>query len=148
MKRTSDDVFYQLKARGWAPALWAHHPPEVKKVFRVSGWVPQVKQCFANCQRFALDSSHDLDVEYREGYVVTVIPMEHAWLVYKGKVLDLTLDPDREVQYLDSYAVHYGEILDMIMSTHRYGPVRPQDLAELNPSYARFLKLQELLQRK
>lgn len=145
-KRTSDDVYHQLRARGWAPALWAHHPPEVKEVFHRQGWLPLVKQCFANCQRFVLHAG--LDVEYREGYVLTVIPMVHAWLIYKGEVLDLTLDPNREIQYLASYTVFYDEILSHVIETERYGPVHPHDLDELSPFYEGFLKLQKLAKKK
>ncbi len=145
-KRTSDDVYRQLWARGWAPALWAHHPPEVREVFHRQGWRPLVKQCFANCQRFALNTG--LDVEYREGWVVILIPMAHAWLIYKGEVLDLTLDLNQEVQYLDSYAVSYDEILTYVIETGSYGPVRPRNLNNLSPFYAGFQKLREMAKKK
>lgn len=141
--RTVDDIYHQIRARGWAPALWAHHPPEVKRAITTMGWRPQVKQCFMNCQRFIL-GGHGLEVEYREGYVQTLIPMEHAWLIYKGEVLELTLDPNKEISYLDS---HTASILDIQMNmaiTGSYGPVFPRDLAELSPFRKELLRFQEL----
>lgn len=129
--RTTDEVIRQLNQRGWAEALWAHHPPEVKAAIRSMGWRPQVKQCFANCQRFAL--ARLLDVEYREGWVQTVIPLQHAWLVYRGEVLDLTLDPGRSAEYLRSYAVPLDEVALSAVRNRAYGPVRPKDLDGMSP---------------
>jgi hypothetical protein len=84
-----------------------------------------------NCQRFILGSS--LEVEYREGWVQTLIPMEHAWLIYKGEVLDLTLDPCRDVVYLDSHTASVLDIQLRMVRTGEYGPIFPRDLAELSP---------------
>jgi len=33
---------------------WAHHPPDVKAAIRRAGFIPRIKQCFANCQRVVL----------------------------------------------------------------------------------------------
>lgn len=131
--RTVDDVIRQLNERGWAEALWAHHPPEVKAAIRTMRWRPQVKQCFANCQRFAL--ARVLDVEYREGWVQTLIPVEHAWLVYRGEILDLTLDPGRGAEYLESYAVPLEEVALSVIRRRSYGPVYPKELREISPFY-------------
>lgn len=129
--RTTDDVIRQLNERGWAEALWAHHPPEVRAAIRSLGWRPQVKQCFANCQRFAL--ARLLEVEYREGWVHTVIPIQHAWLVYRGEILDLTLDPGRDVEYLESYAVPLEEVALAAVRRGFFGPIHPEDLARMGP---------------
>lgn len=129
--RDSDDVIRQLSERGWAPALWAHHPPEVKAAIRSMGWRPQVKQCFMNCQRFALSGL--LDVEYREGWIQTIVPMEHAWLSYRGEVLELTLDPGREVEYLDSCSATADEIRVQLIRSRTYGPVFPERLFDMSP---------------
>lgn len=124
--RTVDDVIRQLNERGWAEALWAHHPPEVRAAIRAMGWRPQVKQCFANCQRFAL--ARLLEVEYREGWIHAVIPMQHSWLVYQGRTLDLTLDPGRDVEYLESYAVPLDEVALAAVRRRAFGPVYPERL--------------------
>ena len=136
--RTTDDVYRQIRARGWAPALWAHHPPEVKRAIWFMGWRPQVKQCFANCQRFLLGTQSlglNLEVEYREGWIQTLIPMEHAWLIYKGEVLDLTLDPHRDVEYLYSHTASPDQILARIYQTKEYGPLYPRVMAKSNPVF-------------
>ena len=105
------------------------------------GWRPQVKQCFMNCQRFILEGL--LEVEYREGWVQTLIPMEHAWLIYKGKVLDLTLNSSRDVVYLNSHVAHVLDIQLQMVRTGRFGPVFPEDLAELSPFREGMLALQK-----
>ncbi len=150
-RRTTDDVYHQIRRRGWAPALWAHHPPEVKRAIWWMGWRPQVKQCFSNCQRFVLGVQRlapmgiDLEVEYREGWVHTVIPMEHAWLIYEGRVLDLTLDPNRDVEYLCSNIVSQEEILLRVVRTGEYGPVYPRALGESSPMFEGARRLQEMM---
>jgi len=140
--RTNDDIVRQLTKRGWAEALWAHHPPEVKAAIREMRWRPQVKQCFANCQRLAL--SRKLEVEYREGWIQTIIPIQHAWLVFQGKVLEMTLDPGREVEYLDSYPVSMEELALSIIRRRSYGPVYPKELDGMNPLAAQIRQLREL----
>jgi hypothetical protein len=146
MTRSSTDVCRQIRTRGWAPALWAHHPSEVKDAIRRMRWRPQVKQCFANCQRFLLArEEHGLNVEYREGYVQNIIPVPHAWLIYQGEILELTLDPDRNVKYLQSYAVSTGDVLDSIFKFGVYRPVFEQRLGMLHPLRKQFEKLKELM---
>jgi hypothetical protein len=129
--RSLDDVVRQLNDRGWAPALWAHHPPEVRAAIRAAGWRPQVKQCFMNCQRLA--TSGLLDVEYREGWVQAMVPMQHAWLLFRGEILDLTLDPGREVEYLGSHSASPEEIRIRLLRTGYYGPVFPERIHEISP---------------
>jgi hypothetical protein len=46
------------------------------------------RQCFYNAQMTAL---HCPDLVYVEGYVLRFIPILHAWLSYRGAVVDLTL---------------------------------------------------------
>lgn len=49
----------------------------------------KLKECYYNAQLMALDS----DMKYYEGYAVSgqlPIPVEHAWLVSNGKVIDIT----------------------------------------------------------
>ena len=86
----------------------------------------------------------DLDVEYREGYVLSLFPIEHAWLTLDGEVVDLTLDPSREREYLDSYAVPADEIRRNMLEQKAYCPVRPLELMKLSPFYENFVKLAKM----
>ena len=140
-------VYTGLMERGWYPAQWKHHPAPIKEAIRRFGWRPQVKQCFANCQRFILDNATTgpgLAVEYREGYVQTLIPIEHAWLIYEGEPLDLTLDPDIERVYLDSAGYSVADIRKRIVTAGSFGPVDQIALNKLSPFYPEFQRLMDL----
>jgi len=62
----------------------------------------ELKQCYANCQKIMTDSSilrQQINksfsrerFDYYEGFALSVIPIEHAWLVHRqtGKVVDPT----------------------------------------------------------
>jgi hypothetical protein len=51
---------------------------------------PKAKECFYNAQNFVLDFPK---AKYYEGLCrITVVPVHHAWVVYKGKVFDFTLE--------------------------------------------------------
>jgi len=111
---------------GWAPAQWEHHPDVIQDAFGVMGFEPRLKECFSNCQKFTLDSKRyglDIEVEYHEGYVISIIPFEHAWLTFEGEVLDLTLGPDKVVEYLDSYTYSREEIRESVQKDMRYSPL-------------------------
>lgn len=134
----SQSVLAQLRRRGWAPALWAHHPKEIKDALRLFGWRPQVQQCFKNSQRFILDCRQlipELEdrLEYREGWVTVGIPMEHSWLAFDGVELDLTLDPDIKVTYLTHNTYTPLEILLNQVRTRQWSYVNPRALHELAP---------------
>ena len=141
-----EQVALYLK-QGWCPVKWSHHPKVIKDILRAIRLVPGMKECFANCQRFVTDvdlHGFDLNVEYREGYVVSILPIEHAWLTVNGEVVDLTLAPDRPREYLDSYAVPVDEIRRNMLEQKAYCPVRPQELMKLSPFYESFLQLAKL----
>ena len=128
------DVFLE---RGWCPVPWAHHPKAIKDALRFFGIRPQMKQCFANCQRFTVLA--DLDVEYHEGWVLSVIPIEHAWLKYEGQIVDLTLVPREDpVQYLDSIAYSRSDIRQNMIRTQSWRVIDPDALARLHPYRAEF----------
>lgn len=131
--------------RGWCPVPWAHHPEPIKRAIRAMGWRPQMKQCFANSQRFALYADrHGIEVEYREGYASGLIPFEHAWLMFEGRVLDLTIEPDGAVEYLKSYAVPTATILQHVVRTETFSPIDPRRLWQCNPFAKSFEQLREL----
>jgi len=60
---------------------------ELKHVLRQSAIQPAAKQCFYVSQMVLLTAPNKL--KYIEGFANHIIPVEHAWLEYKGKVLDL-----------------------------------------------------------
>jgi hypothetical protein len=51
-----------------------------------------IKACFSNCQQVVAFQD---GFEYYEGYALTpgLIPVHHAWLMYKGVVVDVTWRP-------------------------------------------------------
>jgi len=128
--------------QGWYPAKWAHHPPEVKRVFREHGWRPMKKECFRNAQRFVVDAQeHGLDVEYREGWVISIIPIEHGWVQYRGEPLELTLDPGDGTQYLDSTGYTAADVLQNVLAHHAWCQIDPRKLQLQHPLRAQFDQL-------
>jgi hypothetical protein len=131
---------------GWCPVKWAHHPKPIKDALRAVGIRPAMKQCFANCQRLMI-SRHPIveALEYREGYVVSLIPMIHAWLIFEGERVDLTLQPDRDdVEYLDSVAYDAEGVVRGILRNKCFGPLDERRLAELDPLRPQWAKLRKL----
>jgi hypothetical protein len=58
------------------------------------------KGCYLASQQFLMDSSLGKELEYREGYCWNPdlgTHIQHAWLDWKGTILDLTYGYDREV---------------------------------------------------
>lgn len=132
--------------QGYVNALWAHHPPEVKAAIREFGWRPQIKNCFMNSQQFFLDCWRRKPelferLEYHEGYVVTILPLEHAWLKLDGEVLDLTLDPGIGREYLRSHTYGSEEVLKHVVKTGTWGPVSGYELGKLSPFYEAHMEL-------
>lgn len=117
---------------------WAHHPQEIKNAMKHFGFHPKQKQCFANCQRFfnmCHNSGHPLakEIEYREGWILSVsFHFEHAWLIYKGEVLDLTVQGD-DIIYLKSTSYTLEQIRDNMINTGLYTPVSKRALQENSP---------------
>ena len=122
-----------LAQRGCYPARWAHHPREIKDALRALGLRPMLKQCFRNAQRFLLHApAVGVDVEYREGWALLMgIPIQHAWLSYRGKVLDLT--SDRGLRYWRGYRIETREVLVTLHRTRFYGVVRPDLMHAASP---------------
>jgi hypothetical protein len=116
--------------QGWCPVPWRHHAPEIRELIHMLGFRPQMKCCYMNSQRFVVGNYHKgagLDLEYREGWAIgCIVPVQHAWLLYKGEVLDLTLDSSK-TQYLQSCAVDVEEVLEHMIKTRVYGPVLTEE---------------------
>lgn len=84
-KLAKEGVYY----KGYEPSA---NNPDTK------AWVkrkrPKIKECFHNAQMFVM--AHP-GAEYYEGLCFTgIIPFDHAWVVYGGKVFDFTLEASKE----------------------------------------------------
>lgn len=76
--------------------------------FRGRDWV--WKACYANSQQFLTDSALSGELSYREGFVSTLgTQLRHAWLEWRGKVLDLTLGAKQKINEDDYYAYFIGD---------------------------------------
>lgn len=138
-----DRVIEVFKRQGWYPVPWAHHPPVIKEAIRAARFRPQIKQCFANCQRLII-SWHPVTDElvYREGWIISVIPMLHAWLEYRGQRIDLTLDrADGEVTYLESLAYDKAAVAVSVLRNGVFGPLDGKRLREIDPLRAGWERL-------
>lgn len=132
------------RTRGWYPVKWAHQPKKVKEVLHYIGLRPQMKQCYANCQRFILaDHPNVQEFEYREGYASTIgIHIPHAWLIWRPvdafRVIDLTLAEDRDVEYFGSLYYSKLHIIHKLRRDHTFGPVSDVALWLVNPLRKQF----------
>ena len=129
---------HQYLTRGWAPAKWAHHPKEIKDAIRAMRWRPGIKMCWANSQIFLIAArARGIETEYREGWCLCPVPVDHAWLIYKGKTLDLTLGPeefgDGLIQYGPSYAVSIKEVAAKVITRGVHSPILPDKLSSICP---------------
>jgi hypothetical protein len=85
----------------------------------------KAKQCFANCQRRALN---DADLLYVEGFATIVkrCPIIHAWLVHRDRP-EVVLDPTRPTLEPDVYffgmIISPEEIRQHILSNGYYGSI-------------------------
>lgn len=77
----------------------------------------EMRQCYYNAQRLALDTGMD----YVEGWANALIPVEHAWNMENGRVIDTT--------WVDIYAGdYYGVVIPapyirMKWATGQAGPI-------------------------
>jgi hypothetical protein len=137
--------------QGWYPIPWRHHPAEVRDLIRVMRFRPQMKCCYMNSQRFLLGNQNlhaGLDLEYREGWIMKLIPIQHAWLLYNGEVLDLTLD-SRETHYLKSIGSTIDQVLSHMIETGVYGEVVPyQELHQISPWLEHLDRLEQMVAQK
>ena len=124
------DIYQRL---GWCPVPYAHHPKEIRDALRRIGMRPQMKQCFRNCQRFMVYVDW-LEVEYHEGWIMSIIPIKHAWLKWDGQIIDLTLNKnEKDLEYLNSTTYTVTEIRKSVFRTGVWGPVDEYKLSEIGP---------------
>ena len=70
---------------------------------------PKIKECYANAQMFVIDMFFEKHKEatYYEGLCNNgIMPFDHAWVVFEGKLYDFTLEAGRK--YDDSLAEYLG----------------------------------------
>jgi len=146
--RDLEKVIKTYNRQGWYPAPWAHHPEPIKAALRHFRMRPMIKECFRNCQAFVFRnmwSGLGLDVTYCEGWVVSSIPLEHAWLEYRGEPIDLTLRPGitREILQQRKYGAK-----DVACGIHRgwFGPLDPEWMASASP-FAGAARVVEMINR-
>jgi hypothetical protein len=73
--------------------LKSHEALIIKKALKRIGFVPKKKECFYNAQMLALTDNSN-QIKYCEGFALTIIPTNHAWIEINGKVVDPTWDVD------------------------------------------------------
>lgn len=132
---------YYLR-NGWAPVKYAHQPAEIKAELRRIGMRPQMKQCFANCQRFIVQSALT-GLEYHEGYITAIIPLEHAWLTWDGERIDLTLAPNgpHPITYHGSTSYSRDDVLANVMATGLWAVLDYHALNAQHPMAAEMAKI-------
>lgn len=70
-------------------------------------WIPQgtIKECFSNC--FNILVRYPETVTYCEGYATGIIPVHHAWLLYKNKVIDPTWHGRHKMSSVEYYGIPF-----------------------------------------
>ena len=141
MERDTLRVLQVWAQQGWYPVPWRHHPPEIRDLIRALRFRPQLKQCYSNCQKLILGNiklKFGLALEYREGWIqVRQVPVPHAWLLFRGEVLDPTIPPSSNpVQYLESVVVTPAEIMASVVTTGMFQAVSPNiERAKIGPHW-------------
>jgi len=99
-------------------------PAEMNRLRRLRKHVrPKLKQCFANCQSALL--SIDDNLTYCEGYVLSVIPIYHAWLILDGTLWDPTLEllPGHQPTTYFGATFPFTVVESMMCARNTYGPL-------------------------
>lgn len=136
---STEEKIARYRQQGYCRAHTAHHPEHIRQILKTIGLYPNIKECFANCQRFVLgvdDHNVGLEATYHEGYVFGLIPFEHAWVEIDGEVLELTLDDwdRRKYDYRDSYIYTVNDIRQNVLDTHHWEQLTsPSEMAKIHP---------------
>jgi len=139
-----EGIIRTYNRQGWYPVPWAHHPKPIKDALRRFGLRPMIKECFRNCQAFMFRNmleGETLDLVYCEGWVQDLIPLEHAWLEYEGKLLDLTLRPDGGKHTILAYNTYGAKQVMAGMRRGWFGPLDPEAMANGSPWAEGFRRL-------
>ena len=141
---STEDTYQKIMKNGWAPAPWSHHPQAIKDLIRGGGFRPKVKGCFENCGKLiiaSLKTEYEKDLIYCEGWAVGYIPTEHAWIKYKGEIVDLTTQKLKHGECRE-YTPH--EVVIQMVQLGHFGPFSDlSDLSPLRDEIEAFRKLQQ-----
>lgn len=127
---------------------WAHQPAIVKELIRRGGFRPMQRDCFTNCSRLAIaarGTPYESCIRYCEGWATSrfgglELPLEHAWVQLEGRIVELTLPPDRLVQYGQHRVLSPAEVVVLCGQIGHYGPYHR--LHEFHPHIAQIRALQ------
>lgn len=86
---------------------------------------PRIRQCYKNSQYLA--TLRPSEYKYYEGWMYEegLVPIEHAWLVKDGKVIDLTLSllPDRKPVHYFGVHIPIKQVFKVQCATKMYSDV-------------------------
>lgn len=114
----------RIRHNGWAPARWSHHPAAIKELIHAAGFRPKVKACYDNCGKLMLaawQTEHAPDLRYCEGLVHRIVSVPHAWVRYRGEVVDLTVT-DGGVTYEQQLELTPAQLVEAVRKAGRFGP--------------------------
>jgi hypothetical protein len=146
---TDEEKIRQYLDEGFCPVPTSHLGKQIRDALDAMGLQPGMKECFANCQKFVTMNERrglGLDVVYVEGWVQSIIPMEHAWILHRGSIVDLTLSPDRKypTQYLGGIEYSAEDVLANMIETGTYSPIDQERLFKIGPFYEQWKQLEAL----
>ena len=125
-KESAIKVAQRFRKHGYVAVKWGHHPDAVRDIIKREHFRPKLKSCFENCARLiigALRFNYAQYFTYCEGWIeADGLPMQHAWLLYKGEIVDLTLVGRDDVTYGEHRTMTCKEARDKIVETGKYGP--------------------------
>ena len=116
---------------GCCPLPTAHHPKEIREALRVASIRPMMKECFRNSQRFIIGAGLGDRLIYVEG-TTGDFGNHHAWLLFDGKILDLTLDEETH-DYHPELTATVKEVARHFLSQNGYCPMGMIVHSELDP---------------
>lgn len=103
------------------------------------------KSCFTNCSRLAITARgtpYESCIRYCEGWVEAEFgPFEHAWILLEGRIVELTLAPDRLVQYGEHRVLTPTEVVVRCGQIGHFGPYH--QLHRFNPLARQIRELQQ-----
>lgn len=76
-------------------------------IIKRPAWIKrgQMKECYSNCLKEITRNPNK--VIYCEGFATSVIPVQHAWLLFDGKVIDPTWDDPCEGQNREYFGIAF-----------------------------------------
>lgn len=97
---------------------YRHHPQPIKELIHRARYRPKRNYCFANCGRLILAarrSEYVSEITYCEGtwQGPHLPPVWHAWLRYRGEIVDLTFVDGQigtYVQWLQMDPAEYAKV--------------------------------------